>query len=330
MENLPEDMGSSNGRPPFVDYRCGQLRGVCLDGFEGFDLAAIPWDEIKVRPDLAHQLAKTSRTRRVVRVEFAPPRAGARGFFVKRVLIRSWRKRLGCLVAASKAKQEWEAGFRLLSLGFATPRPVIFAEHWRGPWLAANYIATEEIRGAVALRHEIERVRGDGQGRRRLFEQLAHWLWGAHRSGFYHDDCSTQHIFVARPPDGAAERGERRDPTVKEGSAGVAPAEGERLFWFIDLDNCRFYGKPIPWRRRVKNLFQLLRSIPPRWATRTDRLRFIRAYLEAAGDEGFLRAAVEGMHHLAVAKNANIHLLADRRKRSGTALKKKLEVGGGR
>jgi hypothetical protein len=75
-----------------------------------------------------------------------------------------------------------------------------------------------------------------------------------------------------------------------------------------DLDNCRFHRTTVPWGRRVKNLFQLLRSIPPQWASRTDRIHFLRSYLDAAGERERLRRAVVKMRRLARMKATSIHL----------------------
>ncbi|KPL12328.1 hypothetical protein AMJ85_01190 [candidate division BRC1 bacterium SM23_51] len=274
-------------RQDFRPYRCGMLRGVCVEGYEAFDLAAIPWDEIKRRPDPNHELAKTSRTRRVVRLEFAPAGQPPRAVYAKRVLVRDWRKRLGCLFVPSKARHEWQAGYRLLAMGLATARPVVCAEQRRGPWLHANYLVTEEIADARPLRLELERV-GSAHERRDLLGAFARWFWQVHSGGFYHDDCSTQHVFVS-PHSGS-------------------PAASQRRFWLIDLDNCRFHRATVPWRRRVKNLFQVLRSIPPRWASRTDRLHLVQSYLTASGESEQLDRALNVMRRLARSKETNIHL----------------------
>ena len=271
----------------FLPYHCGPLRGLCSDGYQSFDLTEIPWDELKGRSEPALRLTKSSRTRCVVRMEFAPPSQPPRVVYAKRVLVADWRKRLGCLFVPSKAQYEWTAGYRLPTLGLATARPVVCAERWRGPWLCENYLVTEEIAGARPLRVELAQIPQRSQ-RCDLLRLLAEWLWQVHQRGFYHDDCSTQHVFVEPSAPGSQNQALR--------------------FWFIDLDNCRFHRATVPWRRRVKNLFQLLRSIPPRWASRSDRLYFVRSYLSASGESQRLRRAVVRMRCLARWKEADIHL----------------------
>lgn len=271
----------------FREYRCGELRGLCVEGYETLDLSAIPWDTLKDDPDTDHELAKSSRTRRVVRTEFTPAGSHARAVYAKRVLVLDWKKRFGDLFARSKARHEWAAGYRLLSMGIATARPVVCAESWRGPWSQANYLVTEAIDGARSLCREIEQLKSPAE-RRALLLDLGRWLWWIHTLGFYHDDCSGEHVFVGPPAEGSSDR--------------------SRRFWFIDLDNCRFHRSAVPWRRRVYNLFQLLRSIPPRLASRTERLRLLWAYLQASGETNRLRRAVAAMRRIARRKGANIHL----------------------
>lgn len=273
--------------PTSREYRRGELRGACVEGYETFDLSAIPWDTIKRNPDPDYELAKSSRTRRVVRTEFTPTGGSPRVVYAKRVLVLDWSKRVGDLFMRSKARHEWEAGRRLLSMGIATARPVVCAELWRGRWSQANYLVTEAIDGAQPVRQELEPLGSTGDVRG-LLADLAQWLWWVHGKGFYHDDCSSEHVFV--------------------GPAGDAPDEKTRKFCFIDLDNCRFHRATVPWRRRVRNLFQLLRSIPPRWASRTERLRFLWAYLKASGETHRLRRAVGAMRRIARGKGASTHL----------------------
>jgi len=275
--------------PPhaFLPYACGRLRGLCCEGYQSFDLTAIPWDELKGRNEPTLELTKSSRTRCVVRMEFAPPGQPPRTVFAKRVLVASWQKRLGCLFVPSKAQHEWTAGYRLPALGLATARPVVCAELWRGPWLIENYLVTEEIAGAGPLRSALAEIPEASQ-RRELLHRLAEWLWQAHRLGFYHDDCSAQHVFVGPNAPGSSDAALR--------------------FWVIDLDGCRLHRATVPWRRRVKNLFQLLRSIPPRWASQSDRLHFVESYLKASGEPQRLHRAIARMRRLARWKEAEIHL----------------------
>jgi len=271
----------------FVAYRCGPFRGLCVSGYETFDLAGIPWDKLKGYSDERHHLTKSSRTRLVVRLEFTPPGRPPRAVYAKRALVSNLRKRLGNLLTRSKARHEWAAGHRLLAMGLATARPVICAERRQGPWVRASYLVTEEIADARPVRLELEHLHSTrAQGE--LLGRLGEWLWQVHRRGFYHDDCSAQHVFVG--PLDASHHGRQRQ------------------FWFIDLDGCRFHRATVPWGRRVKNLFQLLRSIPPRWASQADRLHLVRAYLTASGELAALDRALTQMRRLAQAKETSIHL----------------------
>lgn len=278
---------SEPGADSIVAYRRGALRGLCVADYESLDLTAIPWDNLKNADDPRHELAKSSRTRRVVRFDFIARDGRPRAVYAKRTAIRDWRKRLGCLFVRSKARREWDSGHRLLAMGFATARPVVYAEKWQGPWLEASYLVTEEIVGARPLRLELEQIASAAE-RRALLEQLADWLWRAHRQGFYHDDFSAQHVFVGR----------ERASTEHQ----------QPVFWIIDLDNCRFFRRAVPWRRRVVNLFQILRSIPSSRLGPTDRLRFVEFYLQISGESHRLASAIARMRRLAEAKQADVYL----------------------
>ncbi len=152
-----------------------------------------------------------------------------------------------------------------------------------GPWHYANFLVTEELAGARPLAMDVQNLAA-GPTRSERLAQLARWLWTVHRRGFYHDDCSAQHVFVGTD-----------SPT------GLT-------FAFIDLDNCRFHRATVPWSRRVKNLFQLLRSLPAPCASRAERERFVRVYLECSGETSRYNAAVSLLHRLARDKESEIHL----------------------
>ncbi len=271
------------GKIHAVPYRCGRLRGFCVPEYRSFDLTVIPWNDLRTRSDSRYHLMKASRTRCVVRLTYAPEGRPTQMVYAKRVLVRDLRKRLGSLFTPSKAKHEWHAAHRLFALGIETARPVVCAELRAGPWHYANFLVTEELANARPLAKDLQELAG-GEARVRRLVQLAGWLWTVHRRGFYHDDCSAQHVFVRT-------------------NLSAGPT-----FAFIDLDNCRFHRATVPWPRRVKNLFQLLRSLPVSSASRAERERFVRAYLDASGEIKRYEAAVAALHRLARAKEAEIHL----------------------
>lgn len=91
---------------------------------------------------------------------------------------------------------------------------------------------------------------------RRLARALAAWLADLHARGVYHGDLKAVNVRVAQGPGGPR-------------------------FCLIDTDRCRFFDGPVAVRRRLKNLAQLAASLPV-VASRTERLRFYRAYARAA------------------------------------------------
>ncbi|MCX8036932.1 MAG: lipopolysaccharide kinase InaA family protein [Candidatus Sumerlaeia bacterium] len=282
-ENRTEMTAARAGKIHAVPYRCGRLRGLCVPEYRSFDLTVIPWNDLRTRSDPMHQLVKASRTRCVVRLNYTPEGQPTRVVYAKRVLVRDLRKRLGSLFTPSKAKHEWQAAHRLLALGIETARPVVCAELRTGPWHYANFLVTEALADARPLAKDLQDL-GGGEARVGRLVQLAGWLWTVHRRGFYHDDCSAQHVFVR------------------------TELPSRPTFAFIDLDNCRFHRATVPWSRRVKNLFQLLRSLPASSASRAERECFVRAYLESSGEMNRYDAAVAALHRLACAKESEIHL----------------------
>jgi serine/threonine protein kinase len=95
-----------------------------------------------------------------------------------------------------------------------------------------------------------------------------------HDAGFSHRDLKAPNLLVA--------------PSSGPGAAPDAPALGPVL---VDLDGLR-YGRRVPARRRARDLMRLSVSLDE-WgvARRTDRLRFLRAYL---GRRGCPRAIAVG------------------------------------
>jgi hypothetical protein len=102
----------------------------------------------------------------------------------------------------------------------------------------------------------------DGRARlekHRLAREFGRFVGDLHRRGIYHGDLKAVNIFVRR-------------------------RDGREEFRLVDYDRVKF-GRKVSRRRRIKNLAQLAASIAV-LITRTDRLRFFRAY---APDEEALR-----------------------------------------
>jgi len=87
---------------------------------------------------------------------------------------------------------------------------------------------------------------------------LARFVRLGHEKGFCHDDCSAHHVFVADVP-----------------AADIASAP----MFFIDVDNGRLESRSSEWLR-VKNCFQLFRSLPDGSLTRREKAEFLHVYFD--------------------------------------------------
>lgn len=185
----------------------------------------------------------------------------SRTFFLKRyehppmgVQLLNWldgHRRRSCSMT------ELQALVELSRHGIGVPRPVAYGQTW-GAWFERrSFLVTEEIADAQSLERQLPSCfyRPDTSDtrrqRRRFIRQLAAFLRKFHNLGYRHRDLYLAHVF--------------RD------------TEG-RLF-LIDLARA---FKPLLWRRRflVKDLAQIYYSMPARYFTRSDRLRFCLSYCD--------------------------------------------------
>ena len=95
------------------------------------------------------------------------------------------------------------------------------------------------------------------QGRQKwqVLRELASFLVLLHQRGFYHDDCSSTHVLVN----------------------ALNPRVADNNFLIIDLDNCRLLTR-VSRMKVLKNIFQILYSLPPNRVFKSDKLRLLKAY----------------------------------------------------
>jgi tRNA A-37 threonylcarbamoyl transferase component Bud32 len=172
----------------------------------------------------------------------------------------------------SFAAAEREAIERLAAAGINVPRVVACGEQWGLLLERRSFLMTEEIRNAQSLERRLppcfdgepapERLRA----RRDFIRRLAEFIGRFHETGHRHRDLYLSHIFCSD--------------------------SGE--FCLIDLARA---SRPLLQRRfQIKDLAQLHYSAPARLISRTDRLRFYRAYAGrrrlSPPDKAFLRAVM--------------------------------------
>ncbi|MGA2324367.1 MAG: lipopolysaccharide kinase InaA family protein [Sedimentisphaerales bacterium] len=195
-------------------------------------------------------------------------------FFLKRyenppimTQLKNWlsaKKRVSCALA------EVEAAQKLAAMGINTPRMTAWGQLWGGFFEKRSFAAIEEIREGQSLERSLPGFFNGAATkenlvlRRQFIQQLASFIRKFHDTGYRHRDLYLCHIF--RVPDGR--------------------------FYLIDLARAL---KPmlLGGQYRVKDIAQLHYSAPAKYFSKTDRLRFLRAYLGreklSAGDKNFAR-----------------------------------------
>ena len=205
-------------------------------------------------------LGSTPRAR-VTRVD---DDAGSR--IVKEYLRAGRFPRLRHGLRLGRARTAWVASRRLDVLGLPTPQALALIERSDG----SAALVTRRIEGAVTLRAwlDVLDARARPRERRLLAAAVGHVVGRLARAGLRHDDLSTKNWLVGDEPPPPPR--DRRD-------AGAPPWPGVLL---IDLDNLRTV--PPHDDRSLGRMLAQLADVPD-GVTRTDRLRFLRAYERAAG-----------------------------------------------
>lgn len=221
-------------------------------------LAADP-DEPFRRPGV--RLLKDSRSSTVA--ELSVPCGGRpRAAILKRFRVTAWSDPWAALFRPTGALRSWVNGHGLWERLLPTARPLAVLHRRRLGLCYEGYLLTEKIEGALELHPYLARLRPLDPGRRRhslrlLIDKVAALVRELHRDNLSHRDLKAANLLVVT---GAA-----REPNS---------------VWLIDLVGMRRHGKlAVP--RKVQNLTRLNASFHLSTdLTRTDRLRFLRTYLQ--------------------------------------------------
>jgi len=195
-------------------------------------------------------------------------------FFLKRyenppimAQLKNWlsaKKPVSCALA------EVEAAQKLAAIGINTPRMTAWGQSRGSFFEKRSFAAIEKIKDGVSLERSLpDFFNGPATKenlvlRRQFIRQLALFIRKFHDTGYRHRDLYLCHIF--RVPDGR--------------------------FYLIDLARA-FKPMLLGEQYRVKDIAQLHYSAPAKYFSKTDRLRFLLAYLGreklSAGDKNFAR-----------------------------------------
>ena len=234
-----------------VPYKYGSLNGYCVKGYENLNIPSIPFDDLKNNPTEPFELMKSTKSRCTVRFDFICNGRKNR-IYVKRY--KTWRRlrRIGYLFVKSKARREWLLGFELLNRGINTPLPLVMAEKKNKQFVTENYLVTmslEPMRPVAEILSEMT----DPKQKMDFVRKTAQFIRTVHEQGFYHDDFSLFHVFYD-------------------------PENPSADFALIDLDNGRLFKKVSNYRR-IKNLFQVFRSVNEKAMSLDQRIKFLETYL---------------------------------------------------
>jgi tRNA A-37 threonylcarbamoyl transferase component Bud32 len=246
----------------FPDFVFQQQRGAAIwfirerVGTESAVLLENP-DALFDRP--GSQIIKDQRKIKVGRVPLTV--AGQQRFvYLKRFNAFGWRYRLGSFFFSSGAVRALRGAFVLMEAKIPAARAIAAVEFRHCGMLTKSFFLTDEIVGGKTAdaywRKVLQTIAGGDANRRRrnFLQRLASLFRELHECNIYHSDLKDSNILVVP--------GEDR--------------QGES-FYLLDLEGIRRYRR-LSWRRRVKNLVQLNRTLGL-YLRRIDKCVFARSYL---------------------------------------------------
>jgi hypothetical protein len=219
-------------------------------------------------------LLKDSRSSTVAMFDL-PVVDGVRRVLYKRFRVTSGADPWKALLRRSPAVRSWVNGQGLRERCLPTPRPLAVFHRRRKGLAYEGYLLTETLPDTVDLGRSVAKLANlpDAERRsllRRRIEQLARLVTAMHNRGVSHRDLKATNILVT------------------DDQRPVTDADFGR-FHLIDLVGVSL-GEKVAMRQRQQNLMRLHASFHQHAGlTRTDKLRFLRAYLRP-GCLGWKRA----------------------------------------
>ena len=238
------------------------FRALAIHGIEADELASFAEAPERILDDPSATLIKRGRSALVVHVALTISGTAIQTAY-KRCGSRTQLRRLVRGIRTSAARRNFLLGHQLLSLGIATPRPVLAVfPRWHN-LLSPSFLATEWIEGALPLDAFTRTAVAWGSARRRAAlretaRQLGRLIGTLHKHGYSHRDLKSANLLVRE-------------------------INGEIEVFLVDLD-----GASRPRFRidaaRLKNLARLQEASSQITAvTSTLRCRFLNAYLRTLG-----------------------------------------------
>lgn len=199
----------------------------------------------------------------------------------KRFAVKKTSTPLSSLVRKPPALRSWQQGQGFRERGLPTARPLLVLHRRRHGLCYEGYLLTEKLEHARHLHDLLDELRNlDPEQRRRALrgriELAAQAVRELHQRQLSHRDLKANNILLTTEDGHSAEKG-----------TGPVPFSGPSLMpvtlqgaWFLDLVGVSVHDR-LPRRCRLHNLARLNASFHDRpELSRTDRLRFLRTYLQ--------------------------------------------------
>ncbi len=180
-------------------------------------------------------------------------RQGQQGIFYKEFLPRSSMERIKTRLRGSRAARARHNSEALLRAGFNAPRSLAWGKLAGGRYYLLSAAVPGEGVTTWLRARMTSRSREALRYRRRLLDELGHFVGKLHRAGFVHGDLRPSNLL-------AVDTGER--------------------FEFALIDNERNRRRRPPGLRGMRKNLMQLNMLLPSDLTRTDRWRFFRAWRE--------------------------------------------------
>jgi hypothetical protein len=268
----------------YFRHECG--RDVTGHAVTDLDRAAVA--RLSADPDAPFRqdgvkLLKDSPSSTVAEFDLATA-TGVRRVIYKRFRVTSWTDPWAALMRRPAALRSWQFGHGFRERCLPTARPLLVLHRVRHGLRHEGYLLTEKIENALDLHHFLAQLALLPAPERRThvrscIDAVARAVRLMHRCRLSLRDLKASNVLVTRdwreadlpyqplPPG---------PPRVSLPSLLPVPASP---VWFIDLAGVSLYAR-LSHSRRVQNLARLNASfLQSRALTRTDRLRFLRAYM---------------------------------------------------